>query len=423
MQKPNKKTFKNGLRVVTIPMKDNPTVTVLVLVGTGSDYEEKSVNGISHFLEHMCFKGTVKRPTAQSISHELDSLGAQYNAFTDHEMTGYYAKSDSKNFKKIFDVVSDIYLNSTFPESEVEKEKGVIVEEINMYEDMPNRHVQDLFGEVLYSDQPAGRNIAGTKENVRKMTRSDFVKYKKSHYVSSSTVIVVAGSVGKDEVHKEVSKHFGQIHTGKKVSKKKTVDTQAKPNIIIKHKDTDQTHFVLGVRSFSVFDKRNSILSVLSGVLGAGMSSRLFIKLREEMGVAYYVRSFNDPSSDHGSFQISAGVNNSRTVEVLRAILKECLKLTKEEVSEKELSKVKSMLIGNMKLSLEATDDIASFYGSQELIKKELKTLDEKIKAINKVTPKDIKKIAQTIFKTSKLNLAIIGPSKEKAKFSKILKF
>ena len=423
MQKPNKKTFKNGLRVVTIPMKDNPTVTVLVLVGTGSDYEEKSVNGISHFLEHMCFKGTVKRPTAQSISHELDSLGAQYNAFTDHEMTGYYAKSDSKNFKKIFDIVSDIYLNSTFPESEIEKEKGVIVEEINMYEDMPNRHVQDLFSEVLYSDQPAGRNIAGTKENVRKMTRNDFVKYKKSHYVSSSTVIVVAGSISKDEVHKEVSKHFGQIHTGKKVGKKKTVDTQAKPNIIIKHKDTDQTHFVLGVRSFSVFDKRNPILSVLSGVLGAGMSSRLFIKLREEMGVAYYVRSFNDPSSDHGSFQISAGVNNSRTVEVLRAILEECLKLTKEEVSEKELSKVKSMLIGNMKLSLEATDDIASFYGSQELVKKELKTLDEKIKAINKVTPKDIKKIAQIIFKTSKLNLAIIGPSKEKAKFSKILKF
>jgi predicted Zn-dependent peptidase len=404
-------------------MKDNPTVTVLVLVGTGSDYEEKSINGISHFLEHMCFKGTTKRPTAQSISHELDSLGAQYNAFTDHEMTGYYAKSDSKNFKKIFDIVSDIYLNSTFPESEIEKEKGVIVEEINMYEDMPNRHVQDLFSEVLYGDQPSGRNIAGTKENVKKMTRNDFVKYKKSHYVAESTVIVVAGSVNKEDVHKEVAKHFGDIHTGKKIGKKKTKDSQTKPNTIIKYKDTDQTHFVLGVRSFSVFDKRNAALSVLSGVLGAGMSSRLFIKLREEMGVAYYVRSFNDPSLDHGNFQISAGVNNSRTVEVLQAILKECARLTKEEVSERELSKVKSMLIGNMKLSLEATDDIASFYGSQELLKKELKTLDEKIKAINKVTSKDIIKIAQYIFKTSKLNLAIIGPFKDKAQFTKILKF
>ncbi len=423
MQKPNKKTLKNGLRVVTIPMKDNPTVTVLVLVGTGSDYEEKSINGISHFLEHMCFKGTIKRPTAQSISHELDSLGAQYNAFTDHEMTGYYAKSDSKNFKKIFEIISDIYLNSTFPEAEIEKEKGVIIEEINMYEDMPNRHVQDLFGEVLYGDQPAGRNIAGTKENVNNMTRDDFVKYKKSHYVSSSTVIVVAGSVSNGEVYKEVSKHFGNIHTGKKVGKKKTIDKQTKPSVVVKYKDTDQTHFVLGVRSFSMFDKRNPVLSVLSGVLGAGMSSRLFIKLREEMGVAYYVRSFNDPSLDHGSFQISAGVNNSRTKEVLSAILKECLRLTKEEVSPKELSKVKSMLIGNMKLSLEATDDIASFYGSQELMKRELKTLDEKIKSINKVTSKDIMKIAKSIFVTSKLNLSIIGPFKQKSDFIDILKF
>jgi predicted Zn-dependent peptidase len=145
MIKPKKKILKNGLRVVTIPMKDNPTVTVLVLVGTGSDYETKNINGISHFLEHMCFKGTVKRPTPQSISHELDALGCQYNAFTDHEMTGYYAKGDAKNFKKMFDIVSDIYLNSTFPEAEMQKEKGVIIEEINMYEDMPNRHVQDLF--------------------------------------------------------------------------------------------------------------------------------------------------------------------------------------------------------------------------------------------------------------------------------------
>lgn len=423
MQKPNKKIFKNGLRVVTVPMKDNPTVTVLVLVGTGSDYEDKNVNGISHFLEHMCFKGTTKRPSPQAISHELDSLGAQYNAFTDHEMTGYYAKSDSKNFKKIFDIVSDIYLNSTFPELEIEKEKGVIVEEINMYEDMPNRHVQDLFGEVLYGDQPAGRNIAGTKEIVRKMTREDFIKYKKSHYVAQSTVIVVAGSINKEDVYKEVSKHFSNIYTGKKVGKKKTKDSQTKPKVTVKYKDTDQTHFVLGVRSFSFFDKRNAILSVLSGVLGAGMSSRLFVKLREEMGVAYYVRSFNDPSLDHGNFQISAGVNNSRTLEVLKAILKECVRLTKEEVSEKELSKVKSMLIGNMKLSLEATDDIANFYGSQELLKKELKTLDEKIKSIKKVTSKDISKMAKIIFKTSKLNLAIVGPFKDSTQFSKILKF
>ncbi|MEI6377382.1 MAG: pitrilysin family protein, partial [bacterium] len=366
MQKAIKKTLKNGLRIITVPMKENPTVTVLVLVGTGSDYETKKINGISHFLEHMCFKGTIKRPTSKDISHELDALGCQYNAFTDHEMTGYYAKGDAKNFKQIFDVISDIYLNSTFPEAEMQKEKGVIVEEINMYEDMPQRHVQDMFQEVLYGDQPSGWNIAGTKENVKGMIRDNFVNYKKTHYVAKNTVVIVSGNVTNSEVYKEVNKYFKDVHTTLSEKKVKTKDVQNKANVLIKHKETDQTHFALGVRTFSIFDKRNSILSVLSGVLGAGMSSRLFEKLREEMGVAYYVRAYNDPSLDHGSFQVSAGVNNTRTEEVIKEILKECTLLTKELVNEKELSKVKSFLIGNTKLSLEATDDIANFYGGQE---------------------------------------------------------
>jgi len=423
MQKAKKKIFKNGLRVVTVPMKDNPTVTVLVLVGTGSDYETKEINGISHFLEHMCFKGTVKRPTPKSISHELDALGCQYNAFTDHEMTGYYAKGDAKNFKQMFDVVSDIYLNSTFPEIEMEKEKGVIIEEINMYEDMPQRHVQDMFQEALYGDQPAGWNIAGPKENIRKMIRDNFVNYKKSHYVAENTVVVVAGNITSEEVYKEVNKYFKDVHTTKSGKKLKTKDVQSKPNVLLKYKETDQTHFVLGVRTFSIFDKRNTTLALLSGVLGAGMSSRLFSKLREEMGVAYYVRAYNEPSLDHGSFQVSAGVNNTRTEEVIKEILKELSKLTKEKVDQKELDKVKSLLIGNMKLSLEATDDISNFYGSQELLKKEIKTLDEKIKEIKKVTAVDIQKMAKIIFKENNLNLAIIGPYKESEKFEKILKF
>jgi len=423
MQKAIKKIYKNGLRVITVPMKDNPTVTVLVLVGTGSDYEKKEINGISHFLEHMCFKGTVKRPTAQSISHELDSLGCQYNAFTDHEMTGYYAKGDSKNFKQIFDVVSDIYLNSTFPEAEMEKEKGVIVEEINMYEDMPQRHVNDLFSEVLYGDQPAGRNIAGPKENIYKMVRDNFVNYKKSHYVASNTVVVVTGNITNKQVYDEVNKYFKDIKTSKKIKKVKTKEAQTNPNILIKYKETDQTHFVLGVRTFSLFDKRNTTLALLSGVLGAGMSSRLFIKLREEMGVAYYVRSYNDASLDHGSLQISAGVNNTRAKEVIKEIIHECNSLIAQKVNEKELNKVKSFLIGNMKMSLEATDDIASFYGGQELMKNKIKTLEEKIKEIQKVTASDIEKMAKTIFKTKNLNLALIGPFKDGVEFKEILKF
>jgi predicted Zn-dependent peptidase len=404
-------------------MKDNPTVTVLVLVEAGSKYETKEVNGISHFLEHMCFKGTIKRPKAIDISKELDSIGSQYNAFTAQEYTGYYAKSDAKHFKKIFDVVSDIYLNSTFPETEMQKEKGVIIEEINMYEDMPNRHVQDLMMELLYGDQPAGWNIAGEKKNIIGMKRDDFITYKKAHYLPGATTLVVSGHVAEKEVMKEVERIFGTIENSKKSKKLKVVEKQNKPEVLLKFKKTDQTHFVLGVRTYDLFNKKNAVLSLLGGVLGGGMSSRLFQKLREEMGVGYYVRAYNDVYTDHGFFQVSAGVDNKRIEEVIEAVLEECRKLMREVVSEEELNKVKECLIGNMKLSLESSDDIANFYGGQELLKKEIKSAEEKAKELRKVTAKDIKKLANEIFKDEKLNLAIIGPFKDKVKFSTILKF
>jgi predicted Zn-dependent peptidase len=305
----------------------------------------------------------------------------------------------------------------------MEKEKGVIIEEANMYEDMPQAHVQDLFMEVLYGDQPAGRSTLGTKENINKMVRDNFVNYKKIHYVAENTVVVVAGNITNEEVYKEVNKYFKDISVSKSGKKPKTKDEQTKPNIKILYKETDQTHFVLGVRTFSLFDKRNTVLSLLAGVLGAGMSSRLFSKLREEMGVAYYVRAYNNPSLDHGSFQISAGVNNTRTGEVIKEIIKECNLITNVLVEKKELDKVKSLIIGNMKMSLESTDDIANFYGGGELLKKEIKTLEEKIKEINKVTVKDIQKMAKIIFKTKNLNLAIIGPYKDKTSFEDIVKF
>jgi predicted Zn-dependent peptidase len=418
-----KKVFKNGLRLITVPMKDNPTVTVLVLVEAGSKYETKKINGISHFLEHMCFKGTIKRPKAIDISKELDAIGSQYNAFTAQEYTGYYAKSDAKHFRKIFDVVSDIYLNSTFPETEMQKEKGVIIEEINMYEDLPNRHVQDLMMELLYGNQPAGWNIAGEKKNILNMKRDDFIHYKKAHYLPEATTIVVAGQITEKEVFKEVEKVFGKLQAEKKSQKLKVIEKQEKPKVLVKYKKTDQTHFVLGVRAYDLFSKKNTILSVLGGVLGGGMSSRLFQKLREEMGVGYYVRAYGDVYTDHGFFQISAGVDNKRIEEVITAVLDECKKLKTKLVSDEELKKVKECLIGNMKLSLESSDDIANFYGGQELLKREIKGAEEKSQEIRKVTAREIKDLARDIFKNNKLNLALIGPFKDKNNFAKILKF
>lgn len=419
----SKKVLKNGLRIITVPMKDNPTVTVLVLVEAGSKYEDKKVNGISHFLEHMCFKGTTKRPKAIDISKELDALGSQYNAFTAQEYTGYYAKSDARHFRKILDVVSDIYLNSTFPDAEMQKEKGVIIEEINMYEDMPQRHVQDLMMKLLYGDQPAGWNIAGEKKNILQMKRDDFVKYKSQHYLPEATVLVVAGQITEKQVLNEVNKIFGVVKSGDKGKKVKVIETQIKPKVLVNFKKTDQTHFVLGARTYDLFNKKNPVLSVLGGILGGGMSSRLFVKLREEMGVGYYVRAYNDIYTDHGFFQISAGVDNKRIDEVLKAILEECTKLKDQKVSQEELNKVKECLIGNMKLSLESSDDIANFYGGQELLKREISGVDEKAKEIRAITATQIQNLAKDIFKSANLNLALIGPFKENNKFLEILKF
>ena len=419
----SKKVLKNGLRVITVPMEDNPTVTVLVLVETGSKYENKTNNGISHFLEHMCFKGTTKRPKAIDISKELDALGSQYNAFTAQEYTGYYAKSSAKHFKKIFGVVSDIYLNSTFPEVEMHKEKGVIIEEINMYEDLPNYHVQEMMMQLLYGDQPAGWKITGYRENILNMKREDFVNYKKDHYLPEATVIVVAGKIIEKEVITEVKRVFDKIPRGKKMPKLKVKEKQIKPEVLLKFKKTDQTHFVLGMRTYDLFSKKNVTLAVMAAVLGGGMSSRLFQKLREEMGVGYYVRSYNDTYTDHGFFQISAGVDNKRIEEVLLAVLLECDKLKNEKVNEEELKTAKECLIGNMKLSLESTDDIANFHGGQELLKHEMSSIDKRAKEIRKVTSAQIQTLAKEIFKNQKLNLALIGPFKDKARFSKILKF
>jgi predicted Zn-dependent peptidase len=291
-----------------------------------------------------------------------------------------------------------------------------------MYEDLPNRHVQDLMMELLYGDQPAGWNIAGTKENILKMKREDFIKYKKMHYLPEATTIVVAGKVNEKMVMNEVNKIFGKIQKGKKSQKIKTKDEQKEPKVLLKYKKTDQTHFVLGFRTYDIFNKKNPVLSVLSGVLGGGMSSRLFQKLREEMGVGYYVRAYNDAYTDHGFFQVSAGVDNKRIDEVINAVLEECKKLKNELVSKEELEKVKECLIGNMKLSLESSDDIANFYGGQELLKKEIKHAEDKAREVRKVTSKQIKDLANEIFTNKNLNLAIIGPFEDSKKFVKILK-
>ncbi|MFZ2831542.1 MAG: pitrilysin family protein [Minisyncoccia bacterium] len=418
-----KKVLPNGLRMLSVPMADNPTTTVLVLVETGSKYETKAINGLSHFLEHMCFKGTTNRPNTSDLSKELDTLGCEFNAFTGQEFTGYYAKGKAGDFPKLLDIISDLYLNPLLKEDEIEKEKGVIVDEINMYDDMPMQKVHEVWADLLYGDQPAGWAITGPREVVRSMTRKDFVNYRKAHYVASATTVIVSGNVDTATAFKEISKKFKGISESKKGTKKKTRDTQSEPQLALRFKETDQTHFILGVRSFPIYDPRNSVLSVLGGVLGSGMSSRLFRKIRDEMGVGYYVRAGNSTSTDSGYFAVSAGVANDRLEEVLRAVMVELVDLKNNLVPADELSKVKEHIVGMMYLGLESSDDLAEYYGSQEIMRREMRTPKEREKLIRAVTAEDIRKMARKIFVEKNLNLALVGPAKDEAGLKLLLRF
>ncbi len=252
----------NGLRIVLVPQAQSLATTVLILVEAGSKYETKEINGLSHFLEHMCFKGTKKRPTSIEISSELDGLGAVYNAFTEMEFTGYFAKARPDHFEAILDVISDMYLNQIFDLKEIEKERGVIIEELNMYEDLPMRRVQESFTNLLYGDQPAGWDIGGRKEVIKKLTRDDFIKYRNEHYLGQASLVVIAGQFNEEEAVEKIKTVFADIKTGKKTPKIKTIEQQDKPRILLKTKKTDQTHLVLGVRAFDMFDERKYALEV-----------------------------------------------------------------------------------------------------------------------------------------------------------------
>jgi predicted Zn-dependent peptidase len=416
-----RKVFPSGLTGIVIPQKDQRTVTVLVTVEAGSKYETKEKNGLSHFLEHMMFKGTTNRPATSMISELLDGLGAEYNAFTSQEWTGYYAKTRAEQFPQVLDILSDLYLNPLLETVEIEKEKGVISDELNMYEDLPMRRVGEYFMELLYGDQPAGWPIGGYKEVIRTFTREDFLVYRKAHYVAKATKVIVAGNVDPKKALSMIAKAFATTPKSKKSQKSKVTPNESGPRVHLKAKASDQAHLVLGFPGFPVGHKDYHIASVLSGVLGSGMSSRLFRKVRDEMGVGYYVRAEQDGYTDHGYFAASAGVAPDRIDEVIAAILKEFELLTTTLVSKEELAKVKEHMIGRMYLGLEGTDDLATHYGLAEVMRRPLRTPEEIAKKIQSVKPKDLQRIAKALFKKSEARLALIGPYSDTRHFQKLL--
>ncbi len=391
-------------------MPGSATTTVRVLVEAGSEYETKEISGLSHFLEHMCFKGTTRRPEAITISRELELLGANYNASTDTDNTTYYAKAINSNFPQILDLVSDMYLNPIFNPTEIEKERGVIIEEINMYEDLPMQKVHTVLQSAMYGDQPAGWDIAGNKAIIAKLNRDDFMRYRAARYLAGNTVVVIAGGVDKAEALDAVSKAFNGMTTGIKTPKAATIFQQSVPVLKFETKPSDQTHIALGFRGYNVNDPKRFILEVLSTYLGEGMSSRLFITVRDELGAAYYVSSGSQPGLDHGEFVISAGLNHIKLPLAVEAILKECRALRDKPLSSSELEDTKRKLVGKFAVNLETSSSLAGYYGSQEVVSTEVLTPEEEIKRYLAVTPEDVQNVAREVFKNSGLNLALVSP-------------
>lgn len=409
----NTTILKSGLRVITVPMADNPSVTVLVMVETGSEYESKRQNGLSHFLEHMVFKGTPRRPKASDISRELDSIGAHYNAFTSQEYTGYYAKAAARHFDAIIDIVSDMYQNPLFEEGEIKKEKGVIIEELRMYKDLPQRRVHDLLGEVMHGDQPAGWSVIGTEENLHAFKKEDFVAYREAHYVSSSTTVLVSGSFDEKKAVAAVEAAFSGVLKNPKGKKPAVSESQKGAQIKVEFKETDQTHLAMGVRTFPVNDPRMPTLQLLATVLGGGMSSRLFSKMRDQLGICYYVSATPGPFTEHGELTISAGLDNSRVEEGIRGILEELVRLKDEPVPAAELKKAKDYIAGTTMLELETSDARAEFSGMQQVLKGRVESPEDIVARIQKVTAEDVQRLAQEIFVNDGLNMALIGRFKD----------
>lgn len=420
-----KKTIlDNGLKVITVPQESTQAVTVLILIGTGSKYETREINGISHFLEHMMFNGTEKRPTLVELVETLDKVGGIYNAFTGQEYTGYYAKVEASKFELAFDWVSDIFLNAKVLGEKIEKEKGVINEEINMIFDHPMSYIGEvMWPKLLYADQPAGWDIAGTKESVNSINREELLNYREKQYVASNTIVCVAGKFQEEKALEMVKETFSKMGKGNPIEKPKVFEVQESPQYLIETRKTDQTHLRLGVRSFNLFHPDRYIQEILGTILGGMMSSRLFLIIREKLGLAYYIRTEVEANPDTGFLVTSAGVDNKKAEKAVLAIMDEYKRVKEEKVPESELQKAKDNLRGRLALLLESSDSKASFYSLQELLEKETATPEMIFKRIDKISVNDILRVAGEIFKPENLNLALIGPIENKENFEKILKF
>ncbi len=420
----NINTLANKLAYISAPMTGTQTVTVLLVVRTGSKYESRKESGLSHFLEHMFFKGTLKRPTALALSSELDGIGGEYNAFTSKEYTGYWIKVSSEKTAIALELVSDMLLNSTFPAEEIEREKGTIIEELNMYEDNPLLKIEDVFETCLYGDTPAGWDTIGTIDNIKAFKRQDFINYLNRQYGTKSATLIVAGNLPKN-TNNLVKKYFSAFTKNAWKDKVKVKEGQKSPAVLKVVKKTDQVTLSLGVRTIAIGGKDEFAIKLLAIILGGSMSSRLFSEIRERRGLAYSVRTGTEFYSDSGYLTTTTGIKLNHEEEVVNLIIEAYKKVSTELIPEDEITRAKDMLKGRLAISLEASDDLANWYGRQAILRKKYVTPADYVEKISEITAADLRRVAKKIFVEHNLNLALIGPidAKKEATLKKALKF
>lgn len=402
--------FSNGVRFVRIPNNNTEAVTIFILEGTGGRYENEDQKGISHFLEHLFFKGSANRPSTFAISKELDAIGANYNAFTGEEYTGFYVQSGADDFEKSFDVISDMFLNPLFDKDEIEREKGVILQEANMYHDMPQAYVQILNQKQIFGDHPLGYDLVGDQQQIKKIGQKEIIDYRDKNYSASNTIIIVCGNQKDNNWDRTVRERFEKIPAGSSPKPKPFDDEVVTSRIVEEIRQVDQAHFVLSYLGISKNDHRRYVASVLSNLLGGGMSSRLFMKVRERKGLAYYVKSSVNTFSDTGAFTIFAGVKPESLPEAIKIVLSEIEDLIENGPDEEELERAKGNLRGSLAISLEDSLEIASFASEDLLYLNKIRDLEEIITGIDKVTRDDVKSLAREIFTKNRMALSIIGP-------------
>ncbi|MEK7625532.1 MAG: pitrilysin family protein [Patescibacteria group bacterium] len=417
--------LKNGLTLLKVPLKGTQSVTVLVLFPVGSRYETKDYAGAAHFVEHMIFKGTEKRPLATDISRTLDALGADYNAFTSKDYTGYYIKIAQEKQEVAFDILSDVIYHSTFAAAEIEKEKGAIVEELRMYKDNPGMAIDMLFDKLMFGDTPLGWDIGGSESTVRSFTRDQLSSYYQAHYSPKNTLLVVAGAFGAS-AEKKIASYFGESPAkggsasgGKNIlDHKKSFahfewpkkDLPLAERIMAEEKKLDQANLIIGFPGLENDHPDRYAASILLNILGGGMSSRLFVEVREKRGLAYMVRAGSTSFRDVGVASVQAGLDPSRLSEALQVIKAEIERIAKEPVTAQELENAKTNLAGRLALSLEDSSTQAEWYGKQFLFNKKIRLPKGVVGNINKVTIKDVQRLAKQFFIMSEMRLAIIGP-------------